>query len=206
MQRLANFFQKNASATALISVLAVAGLVWGLVASRGPASSVTVQATTAPPETPTVEDGPVNGYELRLTKIDVKVPINLDVPGTDEKKYLKSLQTGVAHYAGTPKPGEQGNSFIFGHSSYLDGAKGDYNEVFKRLNEVAKDDTFTIKHENDVYTYKVFASAKIRDDDFSVLDQTDKEVVSIMTCWPPGTIAARWIIQAERVPDAVTAS
>lgn len=203
MRRISTYLQRTAPATALISVLAVAGVAWSLLQLRTPTANATGIEMTVSSKTPEL---PTTEYELWVTELGIKVPIILDVPGTDERAYLDALKHGVAQYAGTPKPGNPGNSFIFGHSSYFDGAEGEYNQIFERLNELSKNETFTIHHQTETYTYRVFQSAQIRDDDFTVLDQPDgeQEIVTLMTCWPPGTIAKRWVVQAERISEQST--
>lgn len=154
------------------------------------------EATSAPTETPLSADS----YELVIDKLSVRAPIIISVPGTEEKAYLKALEGGVAQYKGTSLPGEKGNSFIFGHSSYYKNKPGDYKEVFKRLNELAEGDVFRIRHGNETLNYKISKSVIAADDDVSVLKQTENEIITLMTCWPPGTLEKRWIIQAERMP------
>ncbi|MBI4023286.1 sortase [Candidatus Berkelbacteria bacterium] len=180
---------------ALILVVGAAAAVWLWVAWPS------VDETPLTPTQPILAATSVEGYRLGIAEIGVDAPVNLDVPGTNEAEYLKALETGLAHYAGTARPGTVGNSFLFGHSSYLKEKPGDYKEVLKRLNEVGVDETVAIKHERETYTYKVFRSEVIADTDFSVLDPSDKEIITIMTCWPPGTIAKRWIVQAERIHE-----
>lgn len=141
-----------------------------------------------------------SGYRLTIDRLGVEAPILVNVSGTDEKVYLKAVEDGVAHYKGTPLPGEKGNAFIFGHSSYYQNKPGNYKEVFKRLNELKTGDTLTIHNRDQAMTYQVYASKIVRDDDMSVVaDTPDREVVTLMTCWPPGTISKRYVIQAQRI-------
>ncbi|MBI2589578.1 sortase [Candidatus Berkelbacteria bacterium] len=184
-------------ASLLLLLIVIGGAVAGVQAKSArpvtPVQEVVAEETAleVPPKS--------ESYSLVIEELKLDVPIVEDVPGTDEKAYLAALTHGVAHYAGTPKPGQAGNSFIFGHSAYLKGDKGDYNEVFRELNKLIKDETFIVKHNDEVLNYKVFRSEVVEANDFSILDQTDQEIVTLMTCWPPGTIEKRWVVQAERV-------
>lgn len=158
----------------------------------------TVVTEDAKPVTPVV----VGDFVLHIEKINVTVPIVTNVDGLDEKVYLKALEGGVAHYKGTPVPGKKGNSFIFGHSSYYANKPGSYKEIFMELGSLKKGDTFTVVHNNkDTYTYSVFVSKLTADDDGSVLDESKDEIMTLSTCWPPGTFVKRWIVQAKRVVD-----
>lgn len=140
----------------------------------------------------------LNGWNVDIKKINALAPVIIDVRGDDEKVYLKAIEKGVAHYKGTPHPGEEGNSVIFGHSSYFKNKPGDYKEIFKRLNEVVIGDVIQIRSADATLDYKVVKSQIIKDDDFSVLDPTSIQTVTLLTCWPPGTIEKRFVIQAER--------
>lgn len=175
--------------------------VYRLVSIKKPEVALPLIAASTSTPSPT----PFAGYGLLIDKLDIKapVPISIDVPGTDEKKYMKALESGVAQYHGTPRPGQKGNSFIFGHSSYYKNKPGDYKEVFKSIDKLVNDDIITIKHDADLINYKVFRTAIISDSDFSVLGASDKTMITLMTCWPPGTLQKRYIVQAEKV-DAST--
>ena len=138
-------------------------------------------------------------YVIQIDKLNVKAPIIPNVDGIDEVLYLKALEKGVAHYKGTPLPGNKGNSFIFGHSSYYANKPGSYKEIFKTLGDLKVGDEMKIVHGSETFVYKIFVSKKVADDDGSVLDETKDEVLTISTCWPPGTYAKRWIVQGKRV-------
>lgn len=145
-----------------------------------------------------VEQGP-DDYQLSIDEIDVIVPIIKEVSGANEQEYLRAIENGVAHYAGTPLPGNQGNSFIFGHSSYYRNKPGSYKEIFKRLNELKVGHKVTIQKGEESFSYQVINSRIVEANDTTVLDQGDREIVTLMTCWPPGTLQKRYIVQAQRV-------
>ena len=44
-----------------------------------------------------------------------RIKISPNVESSDEKVYNQFLKNGVAHFRGTPIPGDGGNSFIYGH-------------------------------------------------------------------------------------------
>ena len=72
---------------------------------------------------------------LFIDSLGIRAPINY-VDQADEDVFQESLQTGVVHYPGTAKLGENGNAYIFGHSSDNAWAKGDYKTVFALLPQV----------------------------------------------------------------------
>jgi sortase (surface protein transpeptidase) len=55
------------------------------------------------------------------------------------------LRDGIVHLPFSPSPGEQGNSYIIGHSSNYNNVKSDYNYVFSKIvDKVQKGETFKI--------------------------------------------------------------
>lgn len=163
----------------------------------------TVSVTRAPEATPEVVDVPTPkpGWYLELDKINTTAPVILDVAGDDQKTYLKAIEKGVAQYKGTSHPGTEGNAVIFGHSSYLKNKPGDYKEVFKNLDKYVAGDVIRVRHDANEYNYKVVTSKIITDDDFWVIDSTPRQTLTLLTCWPPGSIAKRYVIQAERINE-----
>lgn len=146
----------------------------------------------------------ISGDRLEILKLNIKAPIIFDVSGTDEKAYLKALEDGVAQMAGSARPSEVGNVFIFGHSQYYKLKPGNYKEVFKELDKLVKDDQFSIFYQNKEIKYKVTENKVVKFDDWSIQDgptpkdQKDK-TITIMTCWPPGTIKARRAVFAVQI-------
>lgn len=134
-------------------------------------------------------------YTLYVDKIGINVPVVLSVDGKNKSYYLKSLEQGVAHMKDTALPGNEGNVFIFGHSSYY---TGDYREIFARLNELETGDEITIKSSARDYKYKIYDKQIIAADQMEVLDQPkDKSIITLMTCWPLGTKDKRLIVVGE---------
>jgi sortase A len=139
-------------------------------------------------------------WRLKIDKIDVESPIILNVDGNDEREYLSSLQRGVAHLRGTKIPGQVGNIFIFGHSSYLFYDPGDYKTIFKRLDNLDEGDEINIISNLKTYNYKVIDKKIVNPDDVEVVGDVlpGKETLSLMTCTPAGTTFRRLILLAER--------
>jgi len=135
-------------------------------------------------------------FGLNILKIGVGVPVVANVDGTNKTAYNKALLSGVAHYKNTALPGEGSNIFIFGHSSTWNGV-GDYAEAFARLNDLNKDDQTIIYYQNKEYKYKVWKKEIIAADDFSYLEPTKSEQLTLMTCWPIGSNLKRLVVVAK---------
>jgi sortase A len=142
-------------------------------------------------------------YTLFIPKLKVTAPIIVDVPGDDETYYLQAVERGVAQLKGSAKPGEIGNSFIFGHSSFFFVGPGQYKTVFQKLRLLRPGDELTIKRDNQVLTYQVIEGRIVEPNDFAVLASSQKEQITLMACWPPGTLAKRYIVVAERLKNKV---
>lgn len=121
-----------------------------------------------------------------------------------EADIQRGLERGVVHYPGTAEPGQAGNFFITGHSSYFPWAEGKFKSIFARLGELNVGDEFWVYHGGDTYRYIIEEKKEIVPSDVTVLDQpVGKRIATIMTCTPVGTTLRRLIITAAEV-DPVT--
>ncbi|MFH0838015.1 MAG: sortase [Patescibacteria group bacterium] len=120
---------------------------------------------------------------------------------TDLEKQIQSgLQQGVVHYPGTAKPGQIGNVFITGHSSYYPWDPGQFKDVFAVLGQLEVGDEYYVYYDQKKYTYKVTEKLEVQPDNVNVLQQPhDKKVSTLMTCTPVGTTLRRLIIRAEDI-------
>lgn len=145
---------------------------------------------------------------LIIPKLDLNVPIVIpsnvhllkeDWPALEED-IQQGLQDGVVHYPGTARPGQAGNFFVTGHSSYFPWAPGKYKSVFARLANLNVGDEYWVYYGGDKYRYVISEKKEINPGDVSVLDQpVGKRISSLMTCTPVGTTLRRLIITAQEV-------
>lgn len=131
-----------------------------------------------------------------------RIKISPNVESSDKKVYNQFLKNGVAHFRGTPIPGDGGNSFIYGHSAVeaFFRRHQDYPEtIFSRLDGIDIGQDVEIEKEGTILRYIVRSKKIVDPDDFTVL-QTNrgKENITLMTCWPLGIGTKRLIITAER--------
>ena len=141
---------------------------------------------------------PTIGKNIPL--IDIK---ETKVDGVNELNdiFMKELENGVIRYPGSAKPGEEGNSFIFGHSSNFPWIDGDYNDVFALLDHVTYDDEVVVYYGQEKHTYKIRTKDVISPGDVSVLkdDPDDRSKLTLMTCWPIGTTLNRLVLTGELI-------
>ncbi len=121
-----------------------------------------------------------------------------------EADIQSALQQGVVHYPGTARPGQAGNFFVTGHSSYYPWDPGKYKTVFARLSDLSVGDEYWVYFNGDRHRYIVEKKFEIQPSDTSVLDQpVDQRISTLMTCTPTGTTLRRLIVRAVEV-DPVT--
>jgi LPXTG-site transpeptidase (sortase) family protein len=120
----------------------------------------------------------------------------------DPKNFDKDLQSGVVHYPGTAMPNQVGTTYISGHSSNYAWAKGNFNQVFSKLGDLADNTSIKItvvqKNGRDARLHYVVTHRK----EFKATDQEQflnagKPVVALSTCWPVGSTAKRLVVFAE---------
>lgn len=117
-----------------------------------------------------------------------------------ETDIQEALQGGVVHYPGTARPGQAGNFFVTGHSSYYPWAPGKFKTVFARLHQLKPGDEYIVYYGGDKHRYVVTERKEVKPSDISVLDQPTRERrATLMTCTPVGTTLRRLIIVAEEV-------
>lgn len=133
---------------------------------------------------------------LFIPKISVDAPISWNINSDDT---LPALEKGVAQYAGTALPGQVGNLFISGHSSYYWWKDGSYKEIFALLDKLEKGDKIYVTYEKKVYVYQVTDKKIVKPTNVEVLDQTNTKTLSLMTCFPVGTNINRLIVTAKQI-------
>ncbi len=145
---------------------------------------------------------------LIIPKLNLNVPIV--IPPIDsllkedwtqlEEEIQQGLQEGVVHYPGTAVPGQAGNFFVTGHSSYFPWSPGKYKSVFARLGELEVGDEYWVYYGGDKFRYIVEGKKEINPNDVTALDQPiNKRIASLMTCTPVGTTLRRLILTAKEV-------
>ena len=140
-----------------------------------------------------------------IPKINVSAPL-VFTDSIKEQDVLRALQDGVAHYAGTANPGENGNAVFFGHSSNDIWEKGNYKFVFVLLEKLAPGDEYAIHYQSRKYVYKVESTKVVEANDLTVLAQTDTPYSTLITCTPPGTAWRRFIVKARQILPSTNAA
>jgi sortase A len=137
-------------------------------------------------------------FSVVIPKINANAPVfpNVDAGNTDV--YLPVLQNGVAHAAGTVFPGIAGNIFLFAHSTDNFWNVGRYNAVFYLLNKLEAGDEVNLFYLGRRFVYRVTDKIVVSPSEIHYLTrQTGYELLTLQTCWPPGTTFKRLLILAK---------
>ena len=131
-----------------------------------------------------------------------KVNVTPNVDSYNEDVYKLELKNGLAHFKGTPLPGDGGNSFIYGHSAVLSFFKNHQDlpvTIFSKLENIEVGDEVIVFRDGKELKYIVRNKRTVSPDDFSILKtQEGKETLTLMTCWPIGVPTKRLIVLAQR--------
>lgn len=133
------------------------------------------------------------GY-IDISKINVKLPI---YHGDEDKV----LEKGVAHLPNTAFPiGGVGNhSVLSAHTGYPT------QVFFDNLNELEIGDEIKVSVLDETLTYVVTAKNIVKPDNISLLSvDEEKDLLSLITCYPYGVNSHRLIVTAERVSETAS--
>lgn len=154
------------------------------------------QIITTPAPQPTTNFDPQSSANLLVPKINVEAPIIWNIP---EEQTEDKLLEGVVHLEDTALPGNAGNIFITGHSSYYSWSKSPYKNIFSLLPAIETGDKIYIQYQNKSFTYEVTSTKVVSPDNLSVLEQTPEHNLTLMTCVPVGTNLNRLIVLAKEI-------
>src|SRR3990167_7116904 len=141
-------------------------------------------------------------FSLVIPKIGANARILSNIDASNEKVYLDALNKGVAHASGTKFPGESGHIFLFAHSTDYFWNVGTYNAIFYLLNKLSKGDEVDIFFKGQRYVYQVINSVIADPSQVEYLTRkSNKELLTLQTCWPPGTTLKRLLVFASRVTE-----
>lgn len=141
-------------------------------------------------------------FSVVIPKIGANARVLPNVDASNEKVYLDALKRGVAHVMGTAFPGEGGHIFLFAHSTDYFWNVGNYNAIFYLLGKLEVGDEIDIFYRNQRYVYVVREKTVVDPSEVQYITRkTEKEFLTLQTCWPLGTTLKRLLVFAERVAE-----
>ena len=139
-------------------------------------------------------------FSIVIPKIGANSNVIGNVNSADESEYSNALLKGVAHALGTAFPGEGGHIFLFAHSTDYFWNIGSYNAVFYLLSKLEKNDEVNLFYKGQRYRYQVVSKQIVDPSQVEYITRkTNKEFLTLQTCWPPGTTLKRQLIFATRI-------
>lgn len=203
------FIRTLGNALVITALLALCGFFWPVILTElgyrlRSAASNAAQAQDAGILSPLfaqlspLTQEPVDpSFSILIEKIGANSKVIANVDPTNEKDYLEALKLGVAHAAGTALPGEKGNMYLFAHSTDAPYNIARYNAVFYLLRELAPGDRVVIVANGWRYDYTVTEKFTTQPHDIQWLKKEAAEpILTLQTCWPPGTTLKRLIVRA----------
>src|SRR5579862_6056119 len=133
---------------------------------------------------PVVGTGGLIG-SLEVPRLGLSVVI---VEGTGDAQ----LGRAAGHIKGTALPGERGNAGIAGHR----------DTFFRPLRKIRRNDLISVMTPHGNFQYRVVSTEVVSSDDLAVLDGDEREVLTLVTCYPfyfVGPAPRRFIVRAERI-------
>ncbi|PIP63213.1 hypothetical protein COW97_03685 [Candidatus Roizmanbacteria bacterium CG22_combo_CG10-13_8_21_14_all_34_12] len=141
-------------------------------------------------------------FSIVIPKIGANAKVQSNIDASDQNIYLDALNKGVAHTLGTAFPGEGGHIFLFAHSTDYFWNVSSYNAIFYLLYKLEKNDEVNIFYKGQRYVYKVIGQEVVDPTQVQYLTRkTNREFLTLQTCWPPGTTLKRLLIFAVRVAE-----
>ncbi len=160
------------------------------ISRMAPPALPRIPATPVPKPRPIARRGTALAA-LSIPRIDLSAVV---LHGSDDQ----TLRRGPGHLENTAMPGETGNAVIAGHR----------DTFFRPLRHVRLGDEIFVDTPHGRVEYRVTSLRVVHARDVSVLDPTDDEVLTLITCYPftlLGRAPDRFIVRAARVaPRAAT--
>lgn len=143
-----------------------------------------------------------SNFSVVIPKIGANARIVSNVDTSNEREYSEALKHGVAQAQGTAFPGEGGHIFLFAHSTDYWWNVSSYNAVFYLLGKLIKGDDINIFYKGERLVYRVVDSKIVDPSEVEYITRkTNKEFLTLQTCWPLGTTFKRLLVFAVRVAN-----
>ena len=161
-------------------------------------SRTTVTTFSNPPSTNSTSTPTGQPNFLTIASLNIEAPI-VYIDQVGETAFQAGLKNGVVHYPGTAEPGQNGNCYIFGHSSDYIWSNGKYKTVFTLLPRIKIGDKIAVSDkQGHVFTYVAKQTKVVAPTDLQYLNQDyGKKILTLQTSYPIGTALKRFIVIAE---------
>ncbi|MEY4440465.1 MAG: hypothetical protein RLY49_91 [Candidatus Parcubacteria bacterium] len=142
-----------------------------------------------------LEDTNLIPQKIEIPKIGVssiiQIPRSIDVSTLDT-----ALAKGAVYYPGSGTV-QEGNMFIFGHSTNWKVVNNQAYKTFNDLDKLVKGDEVQITSGDKKYIYSVVTVRRAAQDDVLVEFNKGDRMLTISTCDTFGKKQDRWVVEAE---------
>ncbi len=149
---------------------------------------------------PTVSGAVTADPRLIIPKLNIDVPVAFNIHYNDT---FEAMNHGVAQFmipGASALPGQIGNLVISGHSAGDIYSSNPYKFIFSGLERLEAGDLIYINYESKRYTYQMTGSEVVEPTDVAALVyDTNKPILTLITCTPLGTSRYRLLVIAEQI-------
>ena len=135
---------------------------------------------------------------LEVPKLSLNLPIIFS-SSTDTESLAKDLDAGVAYYPGSVYPGQTGQIIILGHSAPPGWPHIKHDWAFTDLDKLSPGDSIMIDLNGKQYAFVVKKTDIIKRgaDVPTETSAINNNVLTLISCWPPGKDYQRIAVVAE---------
>ena len=157
-----------------------------------------------------LEEGwiPVDEVDIS-SEIETDAVATLSIPSLNDDFYidmpiknsteLSTLAVAIGHFDGTPWV--SGNVCLAAHNSGIN-SLGNYVGYFDKIKNLNEGDLIYYTYDNVTYTYEVLYVTKISETDTSVLENTEEDILTLITCVKGSSNRGyRYLVVAEKIED-----
>lgn len=158
---------------------------------------------------PTISMSVGDEERLIIPKLNIDVPILFGL-SNDSDSVMEGMNHGVVHWSipgASALPGQIGNLVITGHSAGDIYTSNQYKFIFSGLERLTENDLIYVDYGGVRYTYSVTSLETVDPSEVSKLVyETDKPMLTLITCVPLGTSRYRLLVSAEQISPAPSGS
>lgn len=146
---------------------------------------------------------PINtDFAIIVPKLGINATVIPGVNPSEKKAYTEALKKGVAHASTSFYPNENGATYLFSHSTNYEWFVEDLNAIFYLLKDLEEGDLIVILYMGHRYTYEMRSQKIVSPRDITYLQPiSNRRMLILQTCWPPGTVSKRMLIFADLIDE-----
>lgn len=137
-----------------------------------------------------------NDYKITIPRLGI-IDLNVSFADIyDSNQALDILKYGLGHYLSPPGSGQK--MILFGHSSGYSWDNSPFKQVLLYINQMQPGDRIFVNYREKGYAYEMTHYEIIPAQNLSkIVDDEDNGQLALYTCWPPNSIAKRYVVYAQ---------